>query len=226
MKILLFDIDGTLLLTGGAGLRAMNRAFVHLYGIEEKFSGKNLAGRTDTSIFRDAAEECGFPYDADSLEEFKEEYFAALPQELNTPARDKRLMPGVQELLTALNARNDVYLGLLTGNWRKSGYLKLAVFGLDRFFTFGAFSEDSEIRPDLLPYAVRRCQLKYNRKPEPQDIFVIGDTPSDIQCAKPHGAVSVAVAAAHYKEKDLDAFQPDHILTDFTDLDAALRILG
>ncbi len=226
MKILLFDIDGTLMFSGGAGLRAMNRAFANLYGIEEKFNGMNLAGRTDTSIFRDAAEECGFPYDDQVLDEFKTEYFSILPKELDHPECHKRLMPGVGELLAALHGKPDIYLGLLTGNWQKSGYLKLATFSLDRYFTFGAFSDDSEIRPDLLPYAVRRFQQHHDLKPKPQELFIIGDTPSDIQCAKPHGAVSVAVAAAHYKEKDLLPFQPDFILPDFSDLRKALDILA
>jgi hypothetical protein len=124
-----------------------------------------------TFDFRVRGEDFRVSYDSDSRDLFKEEKFLRAAPVAEYAGTDKRLMPGVQELLTALNARNDVYLGLLTGNWRKSGYLKLAVFGLDRFFTFGAFSDDSEIRPDLLPYAVRRFQLKYNRKPEPQDIL-------------------------------------------------------
>ncbi len=226
MKLLLFDIDGTLVLSGNAGLRAMNRAFTSLYGIDEAFSGMQLAGRTDTSIFKDATEKYHYPYNQQTLEEFKTEYFKFLPEEMFKPIGNKRMMPGVGELLTALHTRRGVYLGLLTGNWQTSGYIKIGYFGLDRYFSFGAFSDDSEVRPDLLPYAVARFQQKYTITPTAREIFIIGDTPSDILCAKPHGVVSVAVAAAHHKEADLAPYNPDFLLPDFTDLDRALEILG
>jgi phosphoglycolate phosphatase-like HAD superfamily hydrolase len=226
MKVLLFDIDGTLMLSGGAGLRAMNQAFFDLYGVEEVFSGINLAGRTDTSIFRDAAEAHHHPYTAETLRNFQNAYYAHLPGEMEKPIGDKKLMPGVAELLPALQQRPDVYVGLLTGNWEISGFIKLAHFGLDRFFSFGAFADDSEKRPELLPYAIKRFTERYDRTPDPDQVFVIGDTPSDILCAQPHNAKAVAVAAAHYKEKDLQPYNPDYLLPDLSDLPQALSILG
>jgi phosphoglycolate phosphatase len=226
MKLLLFDIDGTLMLSGNAGLRAMNRAFSSLYGLDEAFTGLQLAGRTDSSIFRDAVEKHQHPYNPQTLEQFKTEYFKFLPEEMFKPLGDKRMMPGIPELLSALQTRPNVFLGLLTGNWQTSGYIKIGYFGLDRYFSFGAFSDDSEVRPDLLPYAVTRFEQKFTARPTAREIFIIGDTPSDIQCAKPHGVVSVAVAAAHHKEKDLAPFAPDFLLPDLTDLERALQILG
>ena len=226
MKILLFDIDGTLMLSGGAGLRAMNQAFFDIYGIKEVFSGINLAGRTDTSIFRDAVKARHLPDTPAALQEFQKRYFACLPAELDNPAGDKKLMPGVAALLPALQQREQVFLGLLTGNWETSGYIKLAHFGLDGYFSFGAFADDSEKRPELLPYAIRRFAAKYERTPAPDQIYVIGDTPSDILCAQPHNAKAVAVAAAHYKEKDLQPYNPDFLLQDLSDLPQVLSILG
>jgi len=226
MKILLFDIDGTLMLSGGAGLRAMNQAFFDLYGIKEVFSGINLAGRTDTSIFRDAVKACHLPYSPAALKKFQMQYFSHLPAELDHPAGEKKLMPGVAELLPALQQRENVFLGLLTGNWETSGYIKLAHFGLDRYFSFGAFADDSEKRPELLPYAIQRFTARYEHTPDPDQVFVIGDTPSDILCAQPHNAKSVAVAAAHYKEKDLQPYNPDFLLQDLSDLPQVMSILG
>jgi len=226
MKLLLFDIDGTLLLSGGAGIRAMNHAFAELYGLAEVLRGLNLAGRTDTSIFKEILEKNNFSYHPQSLQDFKTRYFSFLTIELQRASADQRLMPGVRELLAALHGRPDLHIGLLTGNWQKSGYLKLAHFGLERYFAIGAFSDDAEIRSELLPFAVTRFQEKYGVPLQPHEIYIVGDTPSDILCAKPHGAVSVAVAAAHYKQADLEPYQPDYLLADFTDLNETLRILG
>jgi phosphoglycolate phosphatase len=226
MKVLLFDIDGTLMLSGGAGLRAMNVAFAEIYGIENVLNGINLAGRTDTSIFRDAVEVHQHPFTAEALQDFKKAYFAHLPAELSKPVGEKKLMPGVVELLPALQQRPDVFIGLLTGNWETSGFIKLAQFDLDRYFSFGAFADDSEKRPELLPYAINRFAARYDRKPEPDQVYVIGDTPSDILCAQPHNAKAVAVAAAHYKDKDLLPYNPDYLLQDLSNLEHVLSILG
>jgi phosphoglycolate phosphatase-like HAD superfamily hydrolase len=190
------------------------------------FSGINLAGRTDTSIFRDAAEAHHYPFTAEALQTFQKAYYAHLPSELKKPIPEKKLMPGIAELLPALQQRPDVFIGLLTGNWETSGFIKLAQFSLDRYFTFGAFADDSEKRPELLPYAIKRFTARYDRVPEPEQVFVIGDTPSDILCAQPHNAKAVAVAAAHYKEKDLQPYNPDYLLPDLSDLPQVLSILG
>ena len=226
MKLLLFDIDGTLLHSGGAGLRAMTRAFTDLYAIPDALAGVSLSGRTDSSILQDALARVALPYSAEVEEIYKQRYFERLAEEMPLPGSGKRLMPGISALLEALSGRPEVYLGLLTGNWRTSGYLKLADFGLDRYFRFGAFADDSGVRDQLLPFAVARFRELSGLSPRPEEVFVIGDTPYDIQCARPHGAVAVAVAAAAHSRSHLAACNPDHLFADLEDTDAALRVLG
>ncbi|HNW58542.1 MAG TPA: HAD family hydrolase [bacterium] len=226
MKLLLFDIDGTLVLSGGAGLRAMNRAFLELYDIPQAFAGIQLAGRTDRAILQDVLARFEQPWSEEVEEIFKQRYFERMEEEMPLPVPGKRIMPGILPLLEALAARPGLHLGLLTGNWRTSGYLKLAEFGLERFFPFGAFADDSGVRDELLPFAVARFAASHGRRPRPREVYVIGDTPHDIQCARPHGAIAVGVAAAAHTPADLAAHHPDYLFSDFTDTTAALLVLG
>ncbi|MDZ7371666.1 MAG: haloacid dehalogenase-like hydrolase [candidate division KSB1 bacterium] len=223
MKLFLFDIDGTLVLSGGAGKRAMNRAFADLYGVEDVMEGIPLSGRTDDRIMMDAYAKAGIEFSRAELERFKERYFTLLPTEISKNGGDKRVMPGVKELLSALSRRNDSALGLLTGNWERSGRIKIAYFGLDSYFPFGAFSDDSSDREALVPIAVERFRRLYGVEPSPRHVYVIGDTPADILCAKPHGVVSVAVAAAAHSVDELRRYQPDLLFPDLTDLETVLK---
>ncbi len=225
MNLLLFDIDGTLILSGGAGFRAMTRAFSELFGHDDAFRGVQLAGRTDISILTDAFEKFGISNCNGAVESFKDRYFALLPEEIAKPEGDKRIMPGVQQLLDHLCQLDNVLLALLTGNWEPSGRIKLAHFGLDRYFPFGAFADDSARRDELLPFAVQRFEARTGQRLQPHEVIVIGDTPSDILCAKPHGAVSLAVAAAHYTAEQLQAYEPDHLFDSLQDLPRFLALL-
>lgn len=223
MKLFLFDIDGTLILSGGAGKRAMSRAFAELYGVEDVMEGIPLSGRTDDRIMMDAYAKAGIEFSRNELERFKERYFSLLPTEMTKNGGDKRVMPGVKELLSALSCRNDSALGLLTGNWERSGRIKIAYFGLDSYFPFGAFSDDSSDREALVPIAVERFRRMYGVEPSPRQVYVIGDTPADILCAKPHGVVSVAVAAAGHSIEELRKYEPDLLFPDLSDLATVLK---
>ena len=226
MKVLLFDIDGTLILTGGAGLRAMNKAFEKIFGIRDGLANLSLAGRTDTSIIREALTRHDLPHDERTIEKFKQTYYAFLQDEIAAPLDGKRIMPGVMPLLRELSRRENIYLGLLTGNWEKSGRLKLAYFGLNDYFPFGAFADDSPLRDELLPFAIERFTRQYGLKPDPADVYVIGDTPSDIQCARPHGAKAVAIGASIYSVEQLKAHQPDFLFENLANTDEVLKVLG
>lgn len=206
-------------------MRAMNEAFLRLFNVPNAFANVRLAGRTDTSIIKDALLAYHFDVNAQAIEEFKKLYYRLLEKEIKTPLNGKKLMPGVSDLLEVLAEKRDVFLGLLTGNWEKSGRIKLAHFKIDHFFQFGAFADDSEIRNELLPYAIKRFSKKFGQVPEASDVVVIGDTPADIQCARPHGATAVAVAAAHYTVEQLREHQPDHLFQDLSRLDEVLKIL-
>lgn len=226
MKVLLFDIDGTLMLSGGAGLRAMNEAFFQVFGVKDALLHINLAGRTDTSILIDALNETGVTWNQERFDSYKTVYFKLLEKEIQAPGNGKALMPGISDLLPLLAKRQDVYLGLLTGNWETSGRIKIGHFDLNNYFRFGAFADDSGVREELLPFAVRRFTDIYHIHPAPDQVYVIGDTPSDIKCAKPHGAVSIAVATSSYSMEQLQQHDPDYLFTNLQDTERILRVLG
>jgi len=226
MKIILFDIDGTLMLSGGAGLRAMNEAFLRVYGKKDALLNVKLAGRTDTSIIEDALTATGIPFENEKFEYYKSVYYDLLEKEILQPSTEKRIMPGIKELLPLLEEHKGVYMGLLTGNWEKSGRIKIGHFGLNEYFSFGAFANDSGVRNDLLPFAIKRFIEKYDVVPKPDEVYVIGDTPADINCAKPHGAYSVAVGAAFYTVEQLKEYNPDYLFADLSDTERVMQILG
>jgi phosphoglycolate phosphatase len=226
MKVLLFDIDGTLLFSGGAGLNAMNQAFADLHGVAQAFQGISLAGRTDTSILQDVMFKYKIPATEANFTLYKEHYFSLLQHEMNLPLQGKSLMPGVASLLPALQKREEVYMGLLTGNWRVSAYIKLGQFAIDHYFAFGAFADDSPQRNDLLPFALRRFTERFGLRPASKEVYVIGDTPSDILCAQPYGAIAVGIAAAHFSKAQLEEYHPDFIFEDLINTEALIKFLG
>jgi len=226
MKLLLFDIDGTLVMSGGAGKRAMNRAFEQLYGHKNILNDISLSGRTDDLILRDAFRKSGMNMTLSALEAYKKVYFKVVEKEMHIPNHKKRIMPGISRLLPALHEQETVYLGLLTGNWQKSGYTKIRHFDLDRYFPFGAFSDDSSDRSALVPVAVQRFTERHGVHPHPQDVYVIGDTPRDVTAAKPHNVKTVAVAAALYSMDELAKSDPDYLFPDLSDFEKVMDVLG
>jgi phosphoglycolate phosphatase len=225
-KLLLFDIDGTLILTGGAGGRAMARAFTATYGLADALRHVDLAGRTDRIIMSDVLTAAGLSFEEHRLDEFRRVYCGLLREEL---ARDgigiKGSLPGVRALLDVLAQREDVSLALLTGNFRESAEIKLEHFDLWRFFAWGAFGDDAFERHHLLPIALDRHRERA-APIDPADVIVIGDTPHDIHCARSGGARVIAVATGNYDAAALRAHAPDLLLDDLSDVDAFLRGLN
>ncbi len=224
-KLLLFDIDGTILNTGGAGKRSMIKAFEEVYGVPNGFHNIHMSGKTDPMILREALSQVGLPLDEDLLELFKQRYFELIEVEIEKPNPKKRLMPGIGELILYLSERDDVILGLLTGNWKHGAALKLDHFSLYRYFKLGAFGDDSIDREKLLPFARERFERFYNDPVPAKNIFVIGDTPRDIQSAKPHGVRTVGVATGTYSPHQLRAEKPDFLFEDFSDWKSFLDVL-
>lgn len=203
MKVLLFDVDHTLLAAGGAGFRAMDRAFVELYGVENATRGIAPDGKTDPMLFGEALVRCrlaaaGGP----PPPELVRRYETLFPEEMAAPPAE--LMPGVQELLHALSGRPQVLLGLLTGNLERTAQLKVATFGLDRFFAFGAYGSDHGDRLRLPPIAVERAERLAGRPiglgPH---VVIVGDTPRDVVCARAWGATAVGVATGRSSRSQL-----------------------
>lgn len=157
-KLVLFDIDGTLVLTGGAGIRAMNRAGQAVLGVPRILDGIPVAGRTDWSIFRDALEKIGRQLDDELFARLRDEHVSNLEEEiLQRGDGAKAIMPGVRDLIAALESRGDILLGLLTGNFKSAARIKLEHFDLWRHFACGAFGDDAPDRNELVPFALERA---------------------------------------------------------------------
>ncbi|MDO8679085.1 MAG: HAD family hydrolase [Acidobacteriota bacterium] len=224
--LILFDIDGTLLLSGRAGLRAMTRAFHDTFGLAKGFEGAHFGGRTDSFLVSHALHAAGLPDRPDQHERFKTAYLPLLAEEIQQPGTGhKGLMPGARELLDALSDFPDVYLALLTGNYRDAAAIKLTHFEIADHFEWGAFSDDSPDRNALVPIARRRAETYDVPAAALERIFVIGDTPHDIACAKCAGARSIAVATGGYSMEDLRAAGADEVVADLSDTEAVISLL-
>lgn len=221
--VLLFDIDGTLVLTGGAGVRAMTRAFDELFSVPDAFHNLPMAGRTDTAILWHAATAHAIP--PVELSRFHDVYLGHLKLEIDRPGPRKGIMPGVRELLDALASRGDAYLALLTGNYRRAARLKLEYFDLWRYFPCGAFGDDALERNQLLPRVLARVRDCGGPAAHPENSVVIGDTPLDVACAAAAGARSLAVATGSHSVDQLRASGADVVFSDLGDTDAVLQAL-
>jgi len=225
-KLVLFDIDGTLVLTGGAGLRAMNQAVEETLGHADALNGIPLAGRTDWSILLDAVRKAGREIDDELLRTLRERYVANLAVEIQHPGKGtKAVMPGVRELLDELDVRDDVFVGLLTGNFEEGARIKLGYFDLWRYFTCGAFGGDAADRNALVPFAVERAQQCGLPQIATANVLVVGDTPHDVACAQAGGAVPVAVATGGYTVEQLRASGSEIVFPDLSDTAAFLQLL-
>ena len=219
--ILLFDIDGTLLRTGGAGMQAMARAFERLYGVADAFAGIDMGGRSDSWILQSALAQQGLPHEPAVRERFAQAYAEALAETL--PLFDGQIMPGIPALLEAL-AEAAVVRGLGTGNFRRTSLLKLRHFGLAEHFLDGGFGEDSADRREILALGVVRLRAAAR---EDAAVVVIGDTTHDIAAARAIGARAVGVATGRVSVAELAGAGADVVLPDCADLEGALAaILG
>lgn len=222
--IVLWDIDNTLLYTGGAGTVAMTRAFRDLYRIDDAFGRVEFSGRTDTAIFRDAAREHGIGGDlADEQVRFMEAYLPHLRAALHE-ITGGALMPGVVDVLTALAAREDVVQGLGTGNFRPAGAMKLRHYGIDAYFegVVGGFGEDSEHRHIVIGMGIERLR---NGTADGARPIVIGDTPHDVTAARANGAFALAVATGRHSTAELLAAGADVALDDLTDVERVVALV-
>jgi phosphoglycolate phosphatase len=225
-KLILFDIDGTLILSGKAGSRAMNRAFEQTCGIADALQRVDIAGRTDRIIMTDALSGLGRALDEEFVGQFREIYCGYLREELHRDGIGwKGALPGVPALLDLLVERPDVSLALLTGNFRASAEIKLAHFDLWRYFPWGAFADDAVERNDLLPVALARARADGLAGLDPADVIIVGDTPHDITCARSGGAKVIAVATGNYDLDQLRACEPDVLFEDLADTSQFLSLL-
>jgi len=214
--IALFDIDGTLLRAGGAGRRSVELALDEvLDGLDGGVSlhAVEFAGRTDPWIVRTALTQFGVAADDALIDEILRRYVTHLPRELET-ARAFEVLPGVLSLLTELSTRDDVVLGLGTGNTEPAAYAKLARGGLDSFFAFGGFGSDHTDRAELLRAGLKRGLERAGARPAEARVVVVGDTPHDVAAARAIGAHCVAVSTGGYDGTALEAAGANLVVSD------------
>lgn len=227
-RLVLFDIDGTLLHSGGAGRRAVLRAVAALVPLTDAAHALRFDGKTDPQIVMELLEASGFPDPRapEVVQGVCEAYVAHLEAELAAPGHGAALCPGVPELLDRLERHAEVVLGLLTGNVARGARLKLAAVGVDPArFVLGAYGSDSHHRPDLPAIAARRAEPHLGRVPAGADVVIIGDTPADVTCGRGIGARPVAVATGHYPAEALRSAGAVHVFTDLTDTDRVLEAI-
>ena len=222
-KLILWDIDGTLIVSGRAGIFALGRAFHTLYGREPDFSKIDVSGRTDRWIARQVLEQQGVAATAENINAFLEAYLAALPAELH--ARKGAVLPGILVLLEAFHRRTDLAQGLLTGNLQRGARIKLEHYQVWQYFAFGAFGDDSPVRNELGPHALRRAGARHQVEFKPADTFVIGDTPHDIECGKAIGAKTIGVATGRFTVAELQSHLPTAVFADFSVTADFLRVI-
>ncbi|REJ79991.1 MAG: hydrolase [Acidobacteria bacterium] len=214
MRLVLFDIDGTLLRCGAQVGPMFFDALRAVFGSVGSVPGYSFSGKTDPLIVFDLMAAAGFS-EAEirgRLREVHDRYAPRIEGELD-PAQ-MELLPGVGELLAGLSRRDDVVLGLLTGNWERGARAKLARFDLNRYFAFGAFGDDGVQRPSLFPAGLRKAELHCGHRFSPEEVLLVGDTPLDVECAKVNGARIAAVATGRIRGEDLAAAGADWVLPD------------
>lgn len=200
----LFDIDGTLIRSGRAGLRSLNAACEARFGVAGALAGVSLAGRTDRAILTEVLLTLGREAGDEALDALRTAYLAHLRVEIARPGDGPSdVLPGVTPLLDALAARGDVAVGLLTGNFEQGARIKLGHFGLWPRFAFGAFGDAHADRRLLVPLALARGREAGYAAPPAERVVIVGDTPLDVDCAKAYGARAIAVATGPYSTDDL-----------------------
>lgn len=211
MHVLLFDIDGTLINTRGSGLLALQLAFQQVF---DRPAPDDIptAGRTDRGIACDLFAAYQIEDTEANWTSFISAYADHLVQQL--PQRDGILLPGVEDLLAQLKERPNVRSGLLTGNTPEGAQIKLDYFNIGHHFQFGGYGHENPLRSGVAEAAMRAVREHVSRDHSPERVWVIGDTPMDVQCARHVGARSVAVATGFHPKSDLAAESPDLLLDD------------
>jgi phosphoglycolate phosphatase len=225
-KLILFDIDGTLILTGGVAARLMAEAVAEQVGMPVQWNIRDFVGNTDRNIVYTLLNRSGVQEAIieETTNRSIENYLQKLEQELK---KDEMvtILPGVKELLIALKSDGRFALGLLTGNVLRGAQLKLAKGNLFDFFPIGAFGDDALKREQLPSFAIQRAEKYYGHFFEKKDIWIVGDSANDIKCAQINHLKSLAVASGHVKEQELADYHPTVLITDLKLTDKIVNIL-
>ena len=222
-RLLLFDIDGTLVNTGGAGVQSLKTIVRNRFGAEDDLRDIEIAGKTDRAIIRDILRKYEIEPTEQNIFLFAEQYIRELP--LSLSRSEGRALPGIRPLLERLKPRPHIVLALLTGNLQDGAKLKLQHYGLWDFFEFGAFADDHHDRNELGSFAKKRAQAKHDHDFDAADIDVIGDTNHDIACGRAFGARTIAVATGSWSGERLQTCAPDFLFGDLSNTDEVIAKL-
>lgn len=214
MRVYLFDIDGTLIFSGGAGGAAVKQALKDEFGLTEIKDGVPMSGRTDRVILRELFQLNAVEDTPDNWQRFLAGYLRALPRQL--AQRGGSVLPGVTTLLDALAGMPETTVGLLTGNVREGARLKLSHFGLFQHFSFGGFGDEHFDRDDVARMALAETHRRHGQL-DSEKVWVVGDTPLDVGCARAIGVRVCAVATGTHSREELEAAKPDLLLGDLSD---------
>ncbi len=220
-KLVLFDLDGTLVSAGGAGRKALVKAVTELYGKEPKFEHSLISGRTDTDNFALVCELVkGKKATKADVQKIHAKYLELLPAEVKTACKAKtyKLVAGVKKLLEALSKEKDILLGLGTGNIEKGAQIKLEPSGLCQYFSCGGYGEDGHTREEMLQAAVKRAEKKHKTKFNPDQVYVVGDTHRDVLAAKNCGFHTAAITSGFGDPKLLQRAAAELEIKNFNDI--------
>lgn len=225
MKLILFDVDGTLIKGSMVHLESPFVAIEKIFGINiERWATQE--GGTDKKDVMEIAKRNNINLSEveSKLEKIYNEMVRYFEENVD---KDERvvLLPGVKELLKKLSEKNYI-LGLLTGNVEEIAKIKMKKNGIDHFFEVGAFGGTTENRSELAPKAIKQTEKKFKIRIKKEDVIIVGDTPNDIKCAKDNGVKIIAVCTGRFKKEELEKLKPDYILDDLTDADKFLRIVN
>ncbi|HAW27563.1 MAG TPA: haloacid dehalogenase [Planctomycetaceae bacterium] len=223
MHVCLFDIDGTLIDTGGAGQRSILHMLEEVFQVSAPVEGIPTAGRTDHSIMVDLFEFFNIANTSENRQRFEQGYLKLLAEKLLE--HQGRVLPGIREILESLSQQENVDLGLLTGNFEQGAKQKLAHYELQQYFDFGAYGDHHADRDDVAHEALRQIRERHAAELlERTSVWVLGDTPNDITCARAIGANVIAVATGVYSLEELRQCEPDYLFEHFEDVHAVLTL--
>lgn len=221
--LLIWDVDGTLIKMKGIGKKSLDKAFYELYSIENAFSNIDMAGRLDKVILEEAFRVHNL--DKGSLAKFREKYAEVLEVEVKK-IKTSIACPGIIELLEALSEKENIYNVIGTGNMEKGARSKLSIDNLNRFFPLGAFSEEETERWQLIEKAISNAKDYFGIDFKNENIYVIGDTPRDIECGKKLKVKTIGVATGSYTCDDLLACGADYVFETFENKESFLKIFS
>ena len=222
-RIFMFDIDGTLIDTGGAGQRSILHMLEEVFQVSAPVEGIPTAGRTDHSIMVDLFEFFNIANTSENRQRFEQGYLKLLAEKLLE--HQGRVLPGIREILESLSQQENVDLGLLTGNFEQGAKQKLAHYELQQYFDFGAYGDHHADRDDVAHEALRQIRERHAAELlERTSVWVLGDTPNDITCARAIGANVIAVATGVYSLEELRQYEPDYLFEHFEDVHAVLTL--